>query len=109
MQPKAFGEFSLTTSRDGDEHRIVLKGELDLATAGQVEEALAGAETGDATAIVLDLSGLTFMDSTGVRLMLSAHARSRSHCNRLSLVRGPASVQRVFELCGVENTLPFAD
>jgi anti-anti-sigma regulatory factor len=49
------------------------------------------------------------MDSTGVRLLITAGARSRADSNRLVLLRGPAAVQRVLELSGVETRLPFAD
>jgi len=41
--------------------------------------------------------------------MLIANARSRADANRLTLLRGPAAVQRVLELSGVERLLPFAD
>ncbi|MEA2157468.1 MAG: anti-sigma factor antagonist [Solirubrobacteraceae bacterium] len=108
-QPLEFGELELTSGREGDVHTIVIAGELDVATAGRVERRLIEAEASDAAAIVLDLSGLTFMDSTGVRLVLSAHARSRADSNRLRLIRGPAAVHRVFELSGVDDTLPFDD
>jgi anti-sigma B factor antagonist len=108
VQPLTFGELSVQTDRTGDVHTIRLAGELDLAGADRVEAVLAEAEAGDAPSIVLDLSGLTFMDSTGVRLVLAAHARSRADSNRLVLRRGPVAVQRVFELSGVAETLPFA-
>ena len=108
-QRSELGEFSMTSDRDGGTHTVRLYGELDLAHTDAVREELERVEATDARAIVLDLSGLTFMDSTGVRLLLSAHARSRADANRLSLLRGPLSVQRVLELCGVEGMLPFAD
>jgi hypothetical protein len=44
-----------------------------------------------------------------VRLLLVAHARSRADSDRLVLLRGPAAVQRVFELTGILDRLPFAD
>jgi len=108
-QPLAFGELTVAADRTGDVHCIRLTGELDIDTADRVEAELARAEAGDARVIVLDLAGLTFMDSTGVRLVLEAHARSRADSNRLRLRRGPAAVQRVFELSGVTDTLPFGD
>ena len=103
------GEFSMSSELEDGTHTIRLFGELDLASADAVQAELERVEATDAKAVVVDLSGLTFMDSTGVRLVLSAHARSRADANRLSLLRGPASVQRVLELCGVEGMLPFAD
>lgn len=103
------GVLTLRSERDGDVHTIALTGELDLASADDVEAELARVEATDAGSIVLDLSGLTFMDSTGVRLLVSAHARSRADTGRLTLRRGPAAVQRVMELSGVDVLLPFAD
>jgi anti-anti-sigma factor len=63
-------DFDLTV--DDDERgtrRVTARGELDLATAGQLEAALAQAE---GRALLVDLRGLTFMDSTGVRTLLQA-------------------------------------
>jgi stage II sporulation protein AA (anti-sigma F factor antagonist) len=103
------GHLSMSSEREGDVHTIRLFGELDLAGADHVQRELEQAETTDAESIVMDLSGLTFMDSTGVRLMVTAAARSRADTNRLRLLRGPAAVQRVFELSAVADLLPFAD
>ena len=103
------GQLTVCSERDGVLHTISVQGELDLATADLLERELVRVEGTDALSIVLDLSGLTFVDSTGVRLLISAHARSRADSNRLTLLRGPSSVQRVFELTGVLNILPFAD
>jgi len=103
------GELTVRTERQGDVLVVALSGELDRATADGVDIELEHAEAGDAASIVLDLSGLTFMDSTGVRLLIQAHARSRAESGRLTLRRGPAAVQRVMELTGVDVLLPFAD
>lgn len=102
------GHLRMTSERNGAEHVIALFGELDLASASGVEEELVRVEATDVRSIVLDLSGLEFMDSTGVRLILGADARSRDAA-RLSLLRGPTSVQRVLQISGIEEMLPFAD
>jgi anti-anti-sigma factor len=105
----AVGKLAVHSEREGDLHTIHAQGELDLATAGDLERELIKVEDTDALSIILDLSGLQFIDSTGVRVLLSAHARSRSNSNRLTLLRGPAAVQRVFQLTGILDRLPFAD
>ena len=102
------GRLTMTSGREGDVHTIALAGELDLVGARRVQDELERVEATDVVMILVDLSGLTFMDSTGVRLFVSAHARSRADSGRLTLLRGPADVQRVFELCGVDDLLPFA-
>ena len=78
----------MSSARDGDAHMISLFGELDLATADGVRTELDRVEATDAQAIVLDLGGLTSIDSAGVRLLLSAGARERAGSNRLTLRRG---------------------
>lgn len=108
-QLRKLGELTLTSVREGDVHTVCLFGELDLATADAVADEIGRVQATDAPSIVIDLSGLTFMDSTGVRLMLNANARSRADANRLTMLRGGVAVQRVLELCGVDRLLPFAD
>lgn len=103
------GELSVRSDREGDIHTIALAGELDLATADAVEGELERVEASDAASIVLDLSGLTFMDSTGLRLLVNANTRSRSNGSRLILLRGGPAVQRVMQLSGIDGLLPFAD
>ena len=57
--------------------RVRLSGELDIATAGRAEEELRRAEAGEPAVLAVDLGGLTFMDSTGLRLIVAAHSRAR--------------------------------
>ena len=86
---------------------IAAKGELDRSTVDLLNQAILEAEATTAREIVVDLSPLEFMDSSGLRLILMAHARSQADSNRLSLVRGRGQVQRVFQLTGTERLLPF--
>jgi anti-anti-sigma factor len=108
-QGVAFGELTMRSERERDRHTITLSGEIDVASAGDVEQELARVEATTASAIVLDLSEVTFMDSTAVRLLLTADARSRQDGRRLALRRPSASVLRVLRLVGIEDRLPFAD
>jgi len=103
------GQLTVRSQRDGDVHTIALTGEMDLANAGEVERELQQAEATDAATILVDLSGLTFMDSTGIRLLIAADARSRADSCRLRLTRPPARVSRVLCIAGVDELLPFED
>lgn len=103
------GECTTSTHRDGAIYTLCLYGELDLAAADRVQSELEGIEAAGASSIVIDLAGLTFMDSTGIRLMVCAHARARAKERHLLLRRGPTAVQRVFAVSGVDDLLPFAD
>jgi anti-sigma B factor antagonist len=84
--------------------RVVLDGELDLATVPVAEHAI-GRAGNDAKTLVLDLRRLSFLDSSGLRLILSAAQGSR----RVVVVRGPAQVDRVFELTGAAERLDIVD
>ena len=86
---------------------IAAKGQLDRSTVDLLNQAILEAEATTAREIVVDLSPLEFMDSSGLRLILMAHARSQADSNRLTLVRGRGQVQRVFQLTGTERLLPF--
>ena len=107
-QRDRFGDLELRSERTGEQHVIALCGELDLAGADQVTEELLRVEATDACEIVVDLSELRFIDSSGIRLIVEADGRSRADGNRSRLIRGPALVRRVFEIRGVTDRLPFA-
>ena len=82
----------------------MLAGELDLGNIGQVEPVLREAGV---RRRVLDLRELTFMDSSGLQLILAANAAARREGWALQIVPGPPAVQRVFQICGVQDELPF--
>lgn len=101
------GSLVVRSEHEGDVHIIELIGELDLDGAPRLEEELRAAETGDAESIVVDLSQLEFIDSTGLRLIVLAAERAPT--GRFSLLRGPKQVHRVFEMTDMVDRLPFAD
>jgi anti-sigma B factor antagonist len=105
--------FAIRLEESGEKVSIELEGELDIATTPSADAELRrvekGVENGGARVIVLDLRGLTFMDSTGLRLLVSADARARNGEYRLAIVRGPAAVQRVLELTSLDARLDVID
>jgi anti-anti-sigma factor len=88
---------------------LVLRGELDIAAAARLEAALRDVSANGTTAMTLDLSRLTFMDSTGLRAVLLAKEVSDSHGCELSIVPGPPGIQRIFELTALLDVLPWTD
>jgi anti-anti-sigma factor len=80
-----------------------LVGELDLASAPQLDRIIGSARLATAEATTLDLSGLTFMDCRGLRSVVSI-----SSAAGFQLVPGQPQIQRLFELTGLLDTLPFA-
>lgn len=101
---------SYRTTVTGDRAVISLSGELDVAGSAQLEREMARiAEDHAPATLVLDLSGLDFMDSTGLRLVVLADRRVREHGGRLCLVRGNEDIQRVFEITRMDERLEFVD
>jgi anti-sigma B factor antagonist len=94
---------------DGDEVTVAISGELDLSTAPQVEEALGDAEEKGPERIVLDLEGLSFMDSTGLRMVLAADGRARKQNRRFEVIPGPPQVHRVFRIALLDRRITFID
>ena len=87
---------------------LALVGELDIATTPVLHRALRRTQT-DARLVVVDLRELQFMDCSGAQLLLTAHRRARWGGSRLVIVRGPAEVDRVFALLGVDHQLELVD
>jgi anti-anti-sigma factor len=103
------GPLELRSARDGDVHTITLTGELDLHSKVGVEQELRRVEDADAAVIRLDLTSVTFIDSTGIGLLLGATTRSREKGVRLEIDRPPDSVMRLLTVAGVIRLLPFVD
>ena len=101
--------FSITASERNRREVLVLRGELDLATAPQLEQAVA--ERLDAgTDVVVDLRELVFMDSTGLRVLVAAHARKGAD-QRFEIVRPPegSAIAKILSIAGVESELDLVD
>jgi anti-anti-sigma factor len=101
---------SLQTYQERDSVRVAVSGELDLSSALTFEEELRRIEDQSRhPLLVLDLRALKFMDSTGLRLILSAHARALKCGRQLAIVQGGEAVRRIFRLTGVHERLNLLD
>lgn len=98
---------TIVSERREDAHYVAPKGELDIATAVQLERVLVEVDQTDADAIVLDLSGLEFIDSTGLRVVLDANERSGGPDGRLRLIAGAPAVDRLLDIVGLRERLPL--
>jgi anti-sigma B factor antagonist len=94
--------------RDG-RHTLILSGELDLAVAAGLEATILGLSGEGVSAVELDLSRLTFMDSSGLRAVLRAHELCAEHGCDFLVIPGSGQVQRLLELTGTTDVLPLAD
>jgi anti-anti-sigma factor len=88
---------------------VGLFGELDISQVEQVEKVLAGAEAKQPRLLVMDLRGLEFMDSSGIRLVVEADLRAREEDRRLILIRGSEAVHRVFTIALLDRRMEFVD
>jgi stage II sporulation protein AA (anti-sigma F factor antagonist) len=87
--------------------RVVPVGEIDMATVGEMDERMRDLRDVGFRNFVLDLREVRFMDSSGLRLILGWDAHARENGISFALIEGPAGVQRVFEIAGVLDDLPF--
>jgi anti-sigma B factor antagonist len=97
-----------TEDRNGLVH-VALVGELDLSSVAKVQEELRRIETSAPATLVVDLSKLTFLDSTGLRCIVTADERARAEGRRIVIVRGPDAVQRVFAITRLDDRLEMVD
>jgi anti-anti-sigma factor len=110
-RPSASYDLQVTVERDEDRHRLVLRGELDLSSAPVLHDAIARVLGEGARAVVLDISALTFIDSTGLRAILTG----RADCERASVAfsiapaaeQVPPQVRRLLQVTGLLERLPF--
>jgi anti-anti-sigma factor len=95
------GEESLTLT-------LALSGELDISTADRLQDAVARLCVAEGVReLTLDLRGLTFVDSSGLAAVVYTSRLCERYGCELSLIRGPQSVQHVFELTGLTELLSF--
>jgi anti-sigma B factor antagonist len=101
--------FEIASEPHGDGVCVRLCGELDIATAPQLEEAVTAALASGASELLIDLSGLSFVDSSGLRLFIILSDRSAREGWALGLVRPAEPSLSIFRLTGVEDSLPFVE
>ena len=98
-------EFAVEVGEGPDGSLVAPRGELDMATEGELRAALERqAANGPVT---LDLAGLTFIDTSGLRLILEMSEAARREKFELAVLPGSPAVQRLFEIAGVTELIPF--
>lgn len=96
------GDFAFEVVDVDDVHVVSLFGQLDLANADQVRDALIGVA---GSTVVVDLSGLQFLDSSGIAALVSARGRILASDNGFELQGARGIVRRVFEITGLSSLL----
>ena len=99
--------FTCNVIPERDHVVVAPRGDLDMATVGAVEQELRQLYESGFRSIVLDLGGLTFMDSSGLHLVMRWAAEASNDGLAFEVEPGPPVVQRIFELAAVTDQLPF--
>ena len=104
------GDFRIeTTSVSPGERCLTPVGELDLATAPRLESELERAVAAGAARVVVDLSQVGFLDSTGLRMFLALNERAHAEGWVLALTAPSESVRAILEITGSSGALPLED
>jgi anti-sigma B factor antagonist len=97
-----------TVTLTGGAATVTLRGELEMAATFTVEPALERVlQTPELKTVTLDLSAVTFIDSVGLGVVTQLAHEVQARAIALRIVRGPRHVQRVFEVAGLTDALPF--
>jgi anti-anti-sigma factor len=99
-------QFVVIVEGDRDLRIVRPVGELDISTVGELTTVVER-ECSSQADLVVDLSGLSFLDCAGLRILLYAHALANSNGSSLRLIPGPTMVQRVFHLTGLQHRFRF--
>lgn len=92
-------------SGSGSHALVLLKGELDVSTAGGLYEEFARLSHEGVVHVALDLTGLEFIDSTGISVLIAEHKRTASAGGELIILTPHHNVRRVFEVAGLMEVL----
>jgi anti-anti-sigma factor len=101
--------FRVEVHPERDAVRVVPVGELDLATSPLLERELLELRSSGFDRVVLDMRRLSFIDSSGMRVVVAEHRFADTADREFSLISGPPAVQRVLELCGMLGHLRIHD
>jgi anti-sigma B factor antagonist len=105
----AMTEFAFEESRRGGVAELALSGDLDMTATFRLEPALDRLLEGEGVSeLVLDLSGVAFVDSSGLGLLLATYQRSQEAERQMAIVNSRPEIQRVFRLAGVDDVLPIS-
>jgi anti-sigma B factor antagonist len=101
--------FELETESQGTSSLMRIRGDLDLQVVDQVTEAFTRVEEAGPALLAVDLSGVTFMDSSGMGTIAAAHIRANEAGCRFAIVRPPAGVRQAFDRTRLDEVITISD
>ena len=105
MEPNERNPLEIEVQRAESRTLVMIAGELDASTASYLYDALSDLELTDTRHVVLDLAKVTFMDSTGLSVIVTEHKRLNHVSGSLTIFSPPSSIRRLFEITGLTTTL----
>ena len=102
--------FAIEVAERGERVEVVPRGELDMASAPELEHAIMP-RLEDGSWVVLDLRSLDFIDSSGLRVVVGAHRAAEDRGGRFTCVRGApgSTVHRIVEIAGIDGVIEMVD
>ena len=105
--PPDGGLFRCEVLREAGTARVRAIGEMDMDAVPPLSAEMAQLRAAGCRHVIIDLSELSFLDSSGLRFLLDSCAEARQDGCTIALVPGPRAVQHVFELTRTTDRLPF--
>jgi anti-sigma B factor antagonist len=101
--------FELETETKGSSALVRIRGDFDLQVVERVTDALTRVESEEPELLVIDLSRLSFLDSSGMAAIAAASIRAREVGRRFAIVMPPPGVRQSIELSGLDEVITTAD
>jgi anti-anti-sigma factor len=109
VEPSLYTPFTISVVPDRDEVAVVAVGELDLASVDELERAVAELRLAGFASIVLDLHQVEFIDSTGLRMLITLRNEAERNGSSLSVVAPPPTTGRIFDITGTRGLFDWRD
>jgi len=99
-------ELDIQASRDGDVCVVTLEGEVDVYTASQLKEVLVNTIEGGCANVVVDLDQVSFIDSSGLGVLVGALRRAKERAGSVRLVCARENILKIFRITGLDKVFP---
>ena len=109
MEGRTQQPFGFVVTAEETRTIVYLAGELDMASAPSLTESFKSLQHDDTAEIIVDLRGLTFLDSMGLAALWEVHMVGNENHMPMSFVRGVPSVHKVFEITGIAERVDWTD